>query len=312
MRLRGNTRPCYNVVEIAADEVAVYRKYPFHGHKTMIRFSPFSLAYEQQIGPNGDLMRPALVLVDGEHYPAVVRAAIEQVGTDGPVVAALLLGGVEKLDGEPDYGVPLEHVEGAPGAAMVEAAQRHGAERVVDLSDEPVLDERSRFRLIAHALAAGNEYSGADFAFRPPPRHDAGVPALAVVGTAKRIGKTAVSGHVARLFSADRRVVVVAMGRGGPADPGGRRRVGHAGRSRRPARPLPRGRPRRLRLPRGCRARGRRHRGRAAVRIGASRDAVSVERGRGRGRRPRSSRTSSSSKGRVPPFRRWRRTARCW
>ncbi len=164
-------------------------------------------------------MRPALVLVDGEHYPAVVRAAIEQVGTDGPVVAALLLGGVEKLDGEPDYGVPLEHVEGEPGAAMVEAARRHGAERVVDLSDEPVLDERSRFRLIAHALAAGLEYSGADFAFRPPPRHDAGVPALAVVGTAKRIGKTAVSGHAARLFSADRRVVVVAMGRGGPADP---------------------------------------------------------------------------------------------
>jgi len=64
-------------------------------------------------------MRPALVLVDGEHYPAVVRAAIEQVGADGPVVAALLLGGVEKLDGEPDYGVPLEHVEGEPGLAMV-------------------------------------------------------------------------------------------------------------------------------------------------------------------------------------------------
>ena len=149
-------------------------------------------------------MRPALVLVDGEHYPAVVRAAIEQVAADGPVVAALLLGGVEKLDGEPDYGVPLEHVEGEPGAAMVEAARRHGAGRIVDLSDEPVLDERSRFRLIAHALAAGLEYSGADFAFRPPPRHDAGVPALAVVGTAKRIGKTAVSGHAARLFSADR------------------------------------------------------------------------------------------------------------
>ena len=60
-------------------------------------------------------MRPALVLVDGEHYPAVVRAAIAQVGADGPVVAALLLGGVEKLDGVPDYGVPLEHVDGDAG-----------------------------------------------------------------------------------------------------------------------------------------------------------------------------------------------------
>ncbi len=164
-------------------------------------------------------MRPALVLVDGEHYPSVVRAAIRQVGQDGPVVAALLLGGVEKLDGVPDYGVPLERLDGDPAAAMVEAARRHGAGRVVDLSDEPVLDERTRFRLIAHALAAGLEYTGADFAFRPPPRPDAGVPALAVVGTAKRIGKTAVSAHAARLLSADRRVVVVAMGRGGPEVP---------------------------------------------------------------------------------------------
>jgi cyclic 2,3-diphosphoglycerate synthetase len=39
------------------------------------------------------------------------------------------------------------------------------------------------------------------------------------VGTAKRIGKTAVSAHAARLLSADRRVVVVAMGRGGPPEP---------------------------------------------------------------------------------------------
>jgi cyclic 2,3-diphosphoglycerate synthetase len=164
-------------------------------------------------------MRPALALVDGEHYPAVVRAAIARASEDGRVVAALLLGGVEKLDGVPDYGVPLEHVNGDPAVALVEAARRHGAERVVDLSDEPVLDERTRFRLAAHALAAGLEYSGADFEFRPPPRHPAGVPALAVVGTAKRIGKTAVSGHAARLLSDDRRVVVVAMGRGGPAEP---------------------------------------------------------------------------------------------
>jgi cyclic 2,3-diphosphoglycerate synthase len=168
----------------------------------------------------GDIqMRPALALVDGEHYPPVVRAAIALAARSGPVVAALLLGGVEKLDGVPDYGVPLERVEGDPAAALVAAAHRHGAGRILDLSDEPVLDERARFRLAAHALAAGLEYAGADFEFRPPPREPAGIPALAVVGTAKRIGKTAVSGHAARLLSADRRVVVVAMGRGGPAAP---------------------------------------------------------------------------------------------
>ena len=53
MRLRGNTRPCYNVVEIAADEVAVYRKYPFHGRETIIRFSPVTLAYEKHTVPTG-------------------------------------------------------------------------------------------------------------------------------------------------------------------------------------------------------------------------------------------------------------------
>ena len=43
---------------------------------------------------------------------------------------------------------------------------------------------------------------------------------MAVIGTGKRIGKTAVSAHTARLLSASgRRVVVVAMGRGGPAQP---------------------------------------------------------------------------------------------
>ena len=44
-------------------------------------------------------------------------------------------------------------------------------------------------------------------------------PALAVIGTGKRVGKTAVAGHVARLLAASRELVVVAMGRGGPAEP---------------------------------------------------------------------------------------------
>ena len=49
------------------------------------------------------------------------------------------------------------------------------------------------------------------------------MPALAVIGTGKRVGKTAVSGWLARRLDAARRadggVVVVAMGRGGPPEP---------------------------------------------------------------------------------------------
>jgi cyclic 2,3-diphosphoglycerate synthetase len=40
-----------------------------------------------------------------------------------------------------------------------------------------------------------------------------------VIGTGKRVGKTAVTGHLARVLAADLDVVVVAMGRGGPREP---------------------------------------------------------------------------------------------
>jgi cyclic 2,3-diphosphoglycerate synthase len=163
--------------------------------------------------------RRALVLVDGEHYPPVVRAAIEAAARDDHVVAALLLGGTEKLRGEPDYGIPLEHAGADAAAAIVAAAHRHAAERVVDLSDEPVLSEGDRFGLISRSLAAGLSYRGPDFEFWPPPRAATGVPALAVIGTGKRIGKTAVAGHVARLLAGRHRLVLVAMGRGGPDVP---------------------------------------------------------------------------------------------
>jgi cyclic 2,3-diphosphoglycerate synthase len=166
-------------------------------------------------------MRPrVLALVDGEHYPPVVRAALEQAGLEADVVAALLLGGTEKLDGDPEFGVPLERVSGDAAASMLAAASRHGADRVLDLSDEPVLTEERRMWLAANALAAGLVYEGADFELRPPGREPMSLPALAVVGTGKRVGKTAVSGHTARLLrEAGRDVVVVAMGRGGPAEP---------------------------------------------------------------------------------------------
>ena len=72
----------------------------------------------------------------------------------------------------------------------------------------------------SRALARGLEYVGADFRFRPPAYLPApSAPSLAVIGTGKRIGKTAVTGHLARLLSQRGEVVVVSMGRGGPAQP---------------------------------------------------------------------------------------------
>src|SRR5437764_1960272 len=150
----------------------------------------------------------AVVVIDGEHYAPVVRDAI--AGLPYEVVGAWLAGGTEKLRGDADYGVPLlQQLEDGFDRAQV----------VVDLSDEPVLSPPDRFRLASRALAAGLRYEGADFRFEPPQYAPFPLPSLAVIGTGKRVGKTAVTGHVARLLSRDRHVVVVAMGRGGPEEP---------------------------------------------------------------------------------------------
>ena len=152
----------------------------------------------------------ALAIVDGEHYAPVVRDALAELPYE--FVVAVLVGGTEKLRGGDDYGVPLD-------ADVESAIAQHAPEVVVDLSDEPVLDPVSRFALASRVLALGVPYVGADFRLDPPELAAFELPSIAVVGTGKRVGKTAVTGHLARLLAADRRVVVVAMGRGGPAEP---------------------------------------------------------------------------------------------
>src|SRR6266496_279473 len=47
LRLRGNTRPCYNVLEVSGNHVDVWRRYPFHGQEKIIQFSLDTLAYEK-------------------------------------------------------------------------------------------------------------------------------------------------------------------------------------------------------------------------------------------------------------------------
>ena len=114
-------------------------------------------------------------------------------------------------------------VEGATASeAVAGALARFRPEIVVDLSDEPVVDARSRMRLATEVLLAGIPYQGADFRLDPPARpRVATKPTVAVIGTGKRTGKTAVSAHLARTLAAaaGRAPVVVAMGRGGPPEP---------------------------------------------------------------------------------------------
>ncbi len=163
-----------------------------------------------------------LFLIDGEHYPPVVLDAMhsveESLGAEG--IAAAFLGGTEKIKGGADYGVPLVKGED-PVSAVEQALSRYDVEVVVDLSDEPVIGYKERMKIASLALHAGARYLGSDFELRPPGLHAVSTkPSLAVIGTGKRVGKTAVAGYLARLLAGEGfDPGVVSMGRGGPPHP---------------------------------------------------------------------------------------------
>lgn len=165
-------------------------------------------------------MRPVIALIDGEHHPAAVRDALDSLDP----AWVIFCGGEEKVragvleDAESHYGRPVEL--GSPEEALRRLAP--GAEAVVDLADEPVLPAAAKLRLAALALHLGLSYEGAGTRLDPPryERLDTRARVLAVIGTGKRTGKTAVAGHLAALLrERGARPVIVSMGRGGPAQP---------------------------------------------------------------------------------------------
>ncbi|NJF24430.1 2,3-diphosphoglycerate synthetase [Thermococcus sp. Bubb.Bath] len=160
-----------------------------------------------------------LVLVDGEHYPPVTAWALKKLGD---VCCAVFLGGSEKIgdlkDVELELGVKLYHSESYLDA-LRRALDENDVDEVVDLSDEPVVGYEDRFRIASLCMARGVTYRGADFCFTPRPLKRTEKPSIAVVGTGKRVGKTAVSGFVARTLKGIARPIIVTMSRGGPEEP---------------------------------------------------------------------------------------------
>ena len=173
-----------------------------------------------------------ICLVDGEHYLPVTRAAVETLDSMEhiDVKALIFIGGTEKLrtSSPEEYteimGRPVHFGDDPhriPYKLIGELIRKYGADTVMDLSDEPVLDYSKRFRIASVVLGEGAVYRGPDFEFQPLTEYDIlEKPSLKILGTGKRIGKTAVSAYAARLIHERQyNPCVVAMGRGGPEEP---------------------------------------------------------------------------------------------
>jgi cyclic 2,3-diphosphoglycerate synthase len=171
------------------------------------------------------MKKRAIALIDGEHYPPVVQNALSVLAKDEryELVGAVFIGGTEKVreDGTfGDFGIPVvggqNQIE-----AVVGALHQFRADVVIDLSDEPVIGYEERFKFACRILDFGASYTGPDFHFESPIFEDiVQKPSIAIIGTGKRTGKTAVSAYVCReLKQAGHSPCVVAMGRGGPEQP---------------------------------------------------------------------------------------------
>ncbi len=177
-------------------------------------------------------IRRILCLVDGEHYLPVTKSALDTLDNieHNEIVAAIFIGGTEKLRviseaeiaeklgknvhfGPDHHKIPYDLIE--------EKIIEYNADMLMDLSDEPIVDYSKRFNIANIALSCGILYEGPDFKFSPPIIHDIlEKPSLKILGTGKRIGKTAVSAYAARIIDKNNyNPCVIAMGRGGPEEP---------------------------------------------------------------------------------------------
>ncbi len=125
-----------------------------------------------------------MVLVDGEHYPPVVAAALEglrrryQSWSPGcsPAGARSCAAARARRSAAspPSSGCPrLDAVDPVRGDSGRDLGRHAGGLRaaraavLVDLSDEPVVGYRERFLLMSAALAEGARYEAADTEVRP-------------------------------------------------------------------------------------------------------------------------------------------------
>jgi cyclic 2,3-diphosphoglycerate synthetase len=166
-----------------------------------------------------------IAIIDGEHYPQITFDAIEILKNEfqGKFCGIIFLGGTEKITtgNFTDFFKDEVYIIRDFLADFPAALDRFKPDLVYDLSDEPVVNYRIRMTIASFCFFKKASYMGPDFLFKYEKHlYKTKNPSISIIGTGKRIGKTAISSFISNIFKkSGLDVLVVAMGRGGPKDP---------------------------------------------------------------------------------------------
>ncbi len=167
-------------------------------------------------------------LVDGEHYLPNLKASLAEMAKKYHIKYLIFIGGTEKIGTPEDvqkvlpYKVFFAHHGKKPDSKKLgDILAQHPVKMVLDLSDEPIMDYITRFEVASYILYHGAIYKGSDFEFDPLHfKHFIKKKSIAIWGTGKRIGKTAIGGFIGRtLKEAKQKPAIITLSRGGPDKP---------------------------------------------------------------------------------------------
>ncbi len=166
-----------------------------------------------------------VALIDGEHHPQVTYDSLEKLKKyyAGKFAGLIFMGGTEKLvvdDLENYFGEKICIVEDID-TDFIEALNFFKPDIVYDLSDEPIVNYTIRMKVASFCFVKSCSYMGPDFLFEYEKKDIAcSIPTISIIGTGKRIGKTAISAYLSKIFAdRNKNICVVTMGRGGPRQP---------------------------------------------------------------------------------------------
>ncbi len=175
---------------------------------------------------------PTACLIDGEHYLPNLRESLHMLEKKFNIRYLIFIGGTEKIgtinEVKNTFSYPVffaskkANPEDKPDILKLHSIlKKHPVKLVLDLSDEPIMDYETRLRAASFVLHLGIDYAGSDFYFEAPQfKKILTKPSLAIWGTGKRIGKTAIGGFVGRLLKRHKlEPAIVTLSRGGPNHP---------------------------------------------------------------------------------------------